>query len=150
MPIRQIFGNWTGFVQSMGLKPLKPAISKQAREASIKSRIGKRSMGWKGGRHVSKSGYINIYNPTHPNTTAKGYIQEHRLVVSEHLKRPLKKNENVHHINGDRADNRIENLELWTTSQPSGQRVEDKISWAIEFLKEYGYSIIHENSELIK
>lgn len=36
-------------------------------------------------------------------------------------------------------DNRIENLELWTTQQPSGQRVEDKINWAINFLKEYGY-----------
>lgn len=44
-------------------------------------------------------------------------------------------------VDGDRADNRIENLELWTTQQPSGQRVEDKINWAIKFLKEYGYEI---------
>ena len=48
---------------------------------------------------------------------------------------PLIPHENV---NGDRLDNRIENLELWTTSQPSGQRVEDKIAWAKEFLAEYG------------
>lgn len=59
--------------------------------------------------------------------------------MSEYLGRPLEGHENVHHINGDRADNRIENLELWSTQQPSGQRVEDKINWAIKFLKEYGY-----------
>ena len=139
MPIRQRFGNWTEFVKAMGLEPLKPTISPKAREASIKARTGKRSPGWKGGRHISHSGYVNIYEPNHPNTTTKGYIQEHRFVMSKYLGRPLKKGENVHHINGVRYDNRIENLELWTTQQPSGQRVEDKISWAIEFLKEYGY-----------
>ena len=61
--------------------------------------------------------------------------------MSEYLGRPLERYENVHHKNGDRADNRIENLELWHTVQPSGQRLKDKIEHAIKLLKENGYEV---------
>ena len=63
--------------------------------------------------------------------------KQHRLVMSEHIGRDLLPHENVHHINGVRDDNRIENLELWNTFQPKGQRIEDKVAWAKEILGVY-------------
>jgi hypothetical protein len=64
-------------------------------------------------------------------------VFEHRMVMEELLGRPLTRDENVHHKNGVRCDNRPENLELWSTSQPHGQRVEDKVNWAVEYLARY-------------
>jgi hypothetical protein len=98
-------------------------------------KFGDPLLGARGKNKTAK--YKTIKKHGHPNATGNGNIKEHRFIMSEHLGRPLYDKENVHHINGDRFDNRIENLELWSHSQPRGQRIEDKVEWALELLQTY-------------
>lgn len=87
---------------------------------------------------INDQGYRLLMMPGHPNSDKMGRIREHILIMSEYLGRPLLSHENIHHKNGVRNDNRIDNLELWSKSQPPGQRVSDKIRWAQEILETYG------------
>jgi len=71
---------------------------------------------WKGGRIVDKSGYILIKTRTHPFATKNGYVREHRLVMESHLKRFLLPTEVVHHKDGDKQNNLIDNLEVFSSN----------------------------------
>lgn len=103
---------------------------------------GRRNTQWKGGTTIARGGYRLILRPDHPNATKTGYVMEHVVVMSEHIGRPLRPEENVHHKNGVRDDNRLENLELWSTAQPRGQRIEDKVIWAVELLTLYAPALL--------
>jgi len=92
-----------------------------------------------------KDGYIYLLKKDHPNVSKSGYVAEHVVVMTQFLNRPLDKKETIHHKNGIRNDNRIENLELWSNSHPYGQRIEDKIQWCKEFLDFYGFDVLKRN-----
>ena len=107
-------------------KILDERLIKRRLKRGISLDLPVKKIGRKGSGYLAKSGYRFVCG-----------VAEHIMVMTEHLKRPLIKGESVHHKNGIRSDNRLENLELWSTSQPSGQRVEDKIKWCKEFLDQY-------------
>ena len=83
------------------------------------------------GKFIDRTkGYVLVYVPDHPRATNRGYVYEHRYVVEQNLGRYLKRDEHVHHRNGKRWDNRLENLELMHASDHAklgGQRPEDLV-----------------------
>lgn len=100
---------------------------------------GGHSWTYKGGTSKHASGYIKELDKTHPYADESGYVMQHRLVMERSLGRKLGASERVHHKNGVRNDNRIENLELWmpvgqNTKDPSGARVIDVARDAISKL----------------
>jgi hypothetical protein len=90
---------------------------------TLENGAGRKNPNWKGGR-TFKNGYVMIRMPKHPNALSNGYVMEHRLVMEKSLKRILSIEEIVHHINGVRDDNRLENLVILT------QRTHGDEHWA--------------------
>jgi hypothetical protein len=87
---------------------------------------------------INSSGYVWIYSPNHPSVQGKsaGSVPEHRLVMEKFLGRYLEPTELVHHKNGIRHDNRIENLELWVKKgHPNGSRVDEIYTKEISTLR---------------
>jgi len=72
------------------------------------------------GYRVDSKGYVSIYNPDHPNAMCGGYVPEHRLVMSEHIGRPLTDEEEIHHIDRDPDNNEIDNLVLCADHKEHG------------------------------
>ena len=89
--------------------------------------------------NVDKNGYVScsIRNGEYNGQTFHGPFSEHQLIYQMYHGITLKKNQNIHHKNGVRNDNHIDNLELWDTSQPAGQRVMDKISYYFKLIKSH-------------
>lgn len=86
---------------------------------------------WKGGRSIYADGYVVIW------VEGVGRIKEHIHVMQQHLGRNLFSDESVHHKNGNRSDNHIDNLELRTRYHGKGQAVSDQVEWATEILRRY-------------
>ena len=93
-----------------------------------KRKRGKQAIG---ALRVNVDGYVDM------KIGGNTWIKQHKYMMEQIVGRPLSKGEEVHHKNGMRSDNRIENLELWSKSHPYGQRVIDKIKWAEDLLKLY-------------
>lgn len=95
-----------------------------------------------GGGYLTTDGYRIVRAGGHPNGDVQGAILEHRLVMSRALGRALLPTETVHHRNGVRHDNRLENLELRAGQHGMGQRVPDLVASAVQVLRQYAPGLL--------
>ena len=121
-------------------KPVRPRSKACSKCFSRVYHTGSDNPNWKGdaARHRNQHGYIFRRRIGHPRGLHNGwYVFEHILVMEDALGRHLLPGEQVHHRNGRKDDNRLDNLELWVRGQPNGIRVEDALAWAREILARY-------------
>lgn len=104
----------------------------------LKLRTKEKNPGWTGGKVIDSKGYVRFSYGEHRDRF------EHVVIMEKFLGRPLFRGETVHHKNGTKDDNRLDNLELWASNHPSGQRVEDLKIWAVELLRRYAPDLLKE------
>lgn len=114
MAYRKAFGSWGNALQKAGFEIPKPYPSEQCIRAMTKAHRGRKGFNNKGGKIVDAHGYVLIWN-----VDKQRYEREHRVVMSKHIGRELTDDEDVHHINFDKSDNRIENLQVLSRKEHS-------------------------------
>lgn len=106
--------------QRIGKKHKGKVLSEATKQAISKARIGMRLKdNYEFGGHEKQrtDGYISVYCPQHPNSNKDGYMLKHRLVMELHIGATIPRGYIVHHKNGKKNDNRVENLELMTIDE---------------------------------
>lgn len=127
----------TGMVSSSSLKRAKStSCGCISIERCVKA-SGPNSPRWKGGRLTTPAGYILVKDRSHANANKRGYVFEHVLMMTQHLGRALSPHEHVHHVDGNKTNNSLDNLELWAGFHPSGQRVDDLVAFAWKIIEMY-------------
>lgn len=122
--------NWS---TSRGLCP--GHYQRDLRGLDVNVPLGKRNIGQP---QTMSLGYVIFNDRDHPQANKAGIVLMHRAVMAEILGRPLTRQETVHHKDGNRANNDPDNLELFTSNHPSGQRVEELYEWAEQIIAKYG------------
>jgi len=138
-------GNWWFYGRGISYRARIPAEEAQCQECGAMfirrtprpSEYAQGARGWYCSRQCANRAYKPLRHrkgADHPNWKERNY----RRIMAAHIGRELRPEETVHHVNGDRDDNRIENLELWASRHPKGQRIEDLVTFARQILADYG------------
>ena len=143
MAYRTAFGSWGNALIEAGFDVQKPFPSTQCRNAvskAKKGKIGVDSSHWKGGK-IKSHGYILKWD-----SESSSYKREHRLIMEKHIGRKLKDNEDIHHLNGVKDDNRIENLMILTKSKHTELHEKNGRNHTRKNMRRCVYPDCHENT----